>query len=94
MTPLLKQLHRLPTRQRIEYKSLLFRFKAQDSLAPSYLKDCIVHYSPFRPLRTKHMLVVSPTKLNHMVIDHLIKLPPYFGTNYHITYEAVTNLIN
>ena len=30
----------------------------------------------------------------HMGIDHLIKLPLYFGTNYHITYEAVTNLIN
>ena len=29
-----------------------------------------------------------------MVIDHLIKLPPYYGTNYLITYEAVTNLIN
>ena len=30
-----------------------------------------------------------------MVIDHLIKLSPYFGTNYHITiitYEAVTKL--
>ena len=60
VTPLLKQLHWLP---RIEYKLLLLSFKPQHGLAPSYLKDCIIPYSPCRPLRIKHMLVVPPTKL-------------------------------
>ena len=32
-------------------------------IAPSYLQDCIIPYSPCRPLRTKHLLVVPPTKL-------------------------------
>ena len=27
-----------------------------------------------------------------VMIDHLIKRPPYFGTNFRITYEALTNL--
>ena len=63
VTPLLKQLHWLPIRQRIEYKLLLLCFKAQHGLAPSYLQDCIIPYSPCRPLRTKHLLVVPPTKL-------------------------------
>ena len=63
VTPLLKQLHWLPIRQRIHYKLFLLRFKAQHDLAPSYLQDCIIPYSPCRPLRTKHLLVVPPTKL-------------------------------
>ena len=32
-------------------------------IAPSYLQDYIIPYSPCRPLRTKHLLVVPPTKL-------------------------------
>ena len=87
VTPILKQSHW------IEYKLLLICFKVQHGRAPSYLQDCITPYSPCRPLRTKHLLVVPPTKVKNMVIDHLIKLPRYFGTNYHIRYEAVTNLI-
>ena len=94
LTPLLKQLHWLQIRQRIEHKLLLLCFKAQHGLAPSYLQDCIIPYFPCCPLRTKHLLVVPSTKLKHMVIDNLMKLPPYFGIIYRITYEAVTNLIN
>ena len=65
VTPLLKQLHWLPIRQRIQYKLLLLCFKAQHGLAPSYsyFQDCIMPYFPCRPQRTKHLLVVPPTKL-------------------------------
>ena len=63
VTALLKQLHWLPIRQRIKYKLFLLCFKAQHSLAPSYLQDCVIPYSPCRPLRTKHLLLVPPTKL-------------------------------
>ena len=63
VNPLLKQLHWLPIRQRMHYKLLLLCFKAQHGLAPSYFQDCIIPYSPCRPLRTKHLLVVPPTKL-------------------------------
>ena len=88
MTPLLKQIHWLPIRQRIKYKH---------GLVPSYLINCSIPYSS--PLRTKHPLVMPPTKLKTYGdrLDLLIKLPPYFRTNHHnkvIKYEAVTNLIN
>ena len=63
VTSLLKQLHWLPIRQRIEYKVLLLCFKVQHGLAPSYLKYFIIPYTPCRPLHTKHLLVVPPTKL-------------------------------
>ena len=61
VTPLLKQLHWLPIKQRIYYKHLLLCFKAQHGLAPSYLNDS---YAPYHPLHTKHLLVMPPTKLN------------------------------
>ena len=48
------------------------------------------HYSP-----TLHLTSFAGAshKKKHMVTDHLIKLTPYFNTNYHITYEAVIFII-
>ena len=61
ITPDLKQLHWLPVHRRIEYKILLFTFKALKGKAPQYLSDLVVRYKPPRPLRSaeKHLLDVT-----------------------------------
>ena len=41
ITPILKELHWLPVRARIEFKILLITFKAIKGLAPKYLSDLI-----------------------------------------------------
>ena len=52
VTPLLKSLHWLPIRQRIEYKINLLTFKSLNQLAPSYLSELLVPYTPSRTLRS------------------------------------------
>ena len=87
VTPLLKQLHWLSIRQRLEYKLLLLCFKVQHS---TQLPEIFYHplYS-MSPTSHKTSVGDAAHKIKNMEIDHLKKLPPYFGTNYHITYEAV-----
>ena len=55
VTHLLKQLHWLPVKQRIQYKINLITFKALHDLAPAYIKDMISIYQPPRSLRSSTM---------------------------------------
>ena len=57
VTPLLFQLHWLPVDQRIEFKVLLFTYKAMQGLAPQYLSDLLEPYSPLRSLRSAAKLL-------------------------------------
>ncbi|KAI5607411.1 hypothetical protein C0J50_1722, partial [Silurus asotus] len=61
ITPVLRSLHWLPVRFRVEYKVLLFVFKAINDLAPPYLAELSKVYQPARTLRTSGLtaLVVS-----------------------------------
>ena len=47
--PLLRTLHWLPVDQRIKFKVLLYVFKGVHGLAPPYLNEFLVPYSPGRP---------------------------------------------
>lgn len=55
-TPMLKHLHWLPIRARIEYKIATLCFRCLNSIAPSYLKDLITPYTPARSLRSSDAL--------------------------------------
>lgn len=59
-TPLLKELHWLPIRQRIDYKIAVLTYKARLHRQPSYLHDLIQDYIPPRVLRSSdaHLLSV------------------------------------
>ena len=46
ITPVLKDLHWLPVRERIQYKILLLTWKSLHDLAPPYLKDLLIPYTP------------------------------------------------
>ena len=57
-------LHWLPVDKRIEYKLLLYTYKAFHDLAPGYLCELVVPYVPRRVLRSAelNLLTVPPGK--------------------------------
>jgi len=61
---ILKKLHWLPIRERIEFKILLMTYKTQTGSAPSYISELLHKYVPVRTLRssTKSLLQVPSTK--------------------------------
>ena len=56
VTPLLKHLHWLPVKKRIEYKILLLTFKALHGEAPSYIQEMLHPYIPSKTLRSADKL--------------------------------------
>lgn len=68
ITPILKDLHWLPIKYRIDYKVLLLTFKALNDLAPLYLKDLLQPYQPARVLRSMN--------------DNLLSVPKFKYTTY------------
>jgi hypothetical protein len=52
ITPVLKDLHWLPIKFRIDYKVLVITFKVLNGLAPAYLKELLQPYTPSRRLRS------------------------------------------
>uniref|UniRef100_A0A3P9I249 Reverse transcriptase domain-containing protein n=1 Tax=Oryzias latipes TaxID=8090 RepID=A0A3P9I249_ORYLA len=65
ITPVLHQLHWLPITSRIQFKLLLFTFKALHNLAPPYLSDLVHVKTPSRSLRSSSsvQLSVPPARL-------------------------------
>ena len=59
---LMCDLHWLPVRCRIQFKVLLFTFKALNDLAPSYLCDLVKVYAPKKELRSQHEYRLDPPK--------------------------------
>ncbi|KAK3102012.1 hypothetical protein FSP39_008113 [Pinctada imbricata] len=53
ITPSLIDLHWLPVQYRIEYKVLLYVYKAIHGLAPGYLSEMVTPYCPSRTLRSQ-----------------------------------------
>ena len=65
ITPVLKELHWLPVKLRIDFKILCLTYKCLHGSSPSYLSDLLNPYVPVRSLRsnTENLLVVPPYKL-------------------------------
>jgi len=63
-TPILKRLHCLPVKARIDYKILFIAYKALHNQAPDYIKELLVDYKPSRSLlsSTQNLLVAPPSK--------------------------------
>lgn len=59
ITPILKDLHWLPVRQRIEFKIILLTWKSLNGLAPSYIADLLNIYTPTRTLRSSDKLLLT-----------------------------------
>ena len=67
ITPVLKALHWLPVRERINFKVLTITFKALNGNAPSYITDLLTEYTPSRSLRsaTVKRLVLPRSRLRY-----------------------------
>ena len=63
--PMLRQLHWLPIRARIEYKIAILCYRCLHGLAPAYLSDLLAVYTPTRSLRSakEGYLVVPRVRL-------------------------------
>uniref|UniRef100_A0A669BU93 Reverse transcriptase domain-containing protein n=1 Tax=Oreochromis niloticus TaxID=8128 RepID=A0A669BU93_ORENI len=59
ITPVLQQLHWLPVKYRINFKILLYAFKAIHHLSPPYLSDLVNITAPSRCLRSSSSLSLS-----------------------------------
>ena len=64
MSRTLMELHWLPVEKRIEYKLLLYTYKALHGLAPGYLCELVVPYVPLRVIRSveSNLLTVRSTR--------------------------------
>ena len=62
ITPILKNLHWLPIKQRIKYKTLLLVFKSLNNLAPPYLRNKLVLKSENCLRSSNQKLLIIPTK--------------------------------
>jgi len=52
ISPVLKSLHWLPIRKRIEFKTLLLSYRCVNGMAPQYLAELLTPYVPSRKLRS------------------------------------------
>jgi len=66
ITPILKQLHWLPIKMRIEFKICLLVFKGIHGCAPAYITDLLSLHAPSRSLRSagKMLLVEQKVRLD------------------------------
>ena len=66
ITPVLKSLHWLPVKARVEYKLLLTTYKAVNGLSPQYISTLLQEYVPVPSLRSKDkgLLVVPDFRLD------------------------------
>ena len=66
VTPILKELHWLPVKERIKYKTAVFCFKCLNDTAPLYLKQFLELYNPTRALRSStDKLIFRTPKQNY-----------------------------
>ena len=63
ITPLLKELHWLPVKARIDYKLAVMCFKALKTNFPSYITDLLVPYHPTRSLRSSNSNLLSTPRV-------------------------------
>ena len=59
ITPVLKELHWLPVRQRISFKVLVLTYQALHGTAPHYMTDLPSRYQPTRSLRSRDALLLT-----------------------------------
>ena len=59
VTPMLLELHWLPVKCRITFKTLLLTFKCLHGLAPTYLSALLSPYCPTRSLRSSDQLLLN-----------------------------------
>ena len=88
VTPLLFQLLWLPVDQRIEFKVLLFTYKAMQGLAPQYLSDLLESYSPLRSL-LRNFCLIRP----HLILERTDINPFRFALRVYIKSSSSVDIL-
>lgn len=65
ISPVLKDLHWLPIKFRIDYKVIMLTFKALNGLAPLYIMDLLTSYNPGCALRSSNDNLLSVTQARY-----------------------------
>ena len=88
ITPVLKELHWLPVRKRIEFKILLLAYKCLHGTAPSYLRELLKEYVPPRTLRStsKNLLCEPRNNMKTSMTDRLVPVPQNYGISSQIIF--------
>lgn len=84
ITPILKALHWLPIKYRIDYKIILLVFKTLNGLAPPYLADLLHPYQPSRSLRSSN---------ENLLTAQTFKLKAYGGRSYEVVAPTLWNAL-
>ena len=95
VTPMLLELHWLPIKYRITFKTPLLTFKCLHGLAPTYLSPLLSPYCPTRSLRSSDQCyLISPLPELKLANDpSLVQLQGH-GTNYPFQCDNVRVWIN
>ena len=64
ISPILKELHWLPVKSRIEFKILILTFKAYQEIGPKYLTDSLIKHTPSSSLRSTNKELLMVPKYN------------------------------
>ena len=84
ISPVLVDLHWLPVKQRIDLKILLITYKALNGLAPAYLRELLIPYSPKRTLRSTETIYshLRDVDWSTMARDPSLQRHQHCGTIY------------
>ena len=63
ITPVLKELHWLPVKYRVQYKLLVHTYKALYGQSPVYMRDMLEIYRPSRTLRSQNAMTLVVPKM-------------------------------
>ena len=63
ITPVLKELHWLPVKYRVQYKLLVHTYKALYGQSPVYMRDMLEIYRPSRTLRSQNTMTLVVPKM-------------------------------
>ena len=89
ITPTLETLHWLPIHYRVQYKVLLYVFKALKQEAPLYLEELVNIYKPARSLRSESntTLVTPIVRIKSYGERRFDKAAPLCGTIWRTNFE-------
>lgn len=63
ITPVLKTLHWLPVKDRIDFKVLLLMYKSQHGQSPDYISEMFSEYKPKKVLRSMNLQLVEESRV-------------------------------
>ncbi len=94
ISPVLSTLHWLPIKHRIDFKILLITYKALNGLAPHYLSELLLHYSPSHPLRSQNSghLIIARKSISNVGGRYFSYLAPKLWNNLPNTVQDADTL--